>query len=93
MPAPNAAFAPLESSKSFHGASEDGCRPDFDWNSDATKKIRSAASSSIRKTPRIFAVSSMWKKARVAMTATPTTSTAQTGGPQPIQSWSVVFTK
>ena len=47
----------------------------------------------MRKTPRILAVSSMWKKASVTMIAIVPNSHAQTGMSTPIQSLTVVFAK
>ena len=55
--------------------------------------VSSATSSSTRKTPRIFAVSSMWKKANMIIAASVPNSNTQTGMSTPIQSSIVVLAK
>ena len=55
--------------------------------------VSSAISSSTRKTPRILAVSSMWKKANRIIAASVPNSNTQTGMSTPNQSSIVVFAK
>ena len=55
--------------------------------------VSSASSSSTRKTPRILAVSSMWKKANMIIAASVPNSNTQTGMSTPNQSSIVVLAK
>ena len=59
----------------------------------AKPNTSSAVTSSTRKTPRIFAVSSMWKKASRIMIASVPNSNTQTGMSTPNQSLMVVLAK
>ena len=94
MPAPNALTAPLASpSKKFHGNSALQTYPFSGWKSTQMPNVSSEMSSSTRKNPRNFAVSSMWKNANMTIAATVPNSNTQTGMSTPNQSLIVLLAK